>query len=82
MCLKGDHLSVNEHFPNMVEKDMNYNDITPVYTSDPPLLDILTKLADIIGRSEMENVLDRAIVATKPMVGVDTPPSEEVAEEE
>jgi hypothetical protein len=80
--LKRDRLSVNERFPNTVEKDMDYNDLTPVYTSDAPPTDILTELADVIGGSEMQNVLDRAIAATEPVAAVDAPPTEEAVAEE
>ena len=80
--LKRDHLSVNECFPNTVEKDMNYNDLTLVYTPDALPTDILTKLMDVIGGSEMQNILDRAIAATEPRMAVDTPPTEEVVTEE
>ena len=71
--LKRDHLSVNEHFPNMVEKDMNYDDLTLVYTPDTLPTDILTK---------MQNILDRVIAATEPRVAVDIPPTEEIVTEE
>ena len=80
--LKRDRLSVNEHFPNMVEKDMNYDDLTLVYMPDALPTDILTKLVDVIGRSEMQNILDRAIAATEPRAAVDAPPTEEVVTEE
>ena len=80
--LKRGCLSVNERFPNTVEKDMNYDDLTPVYTSDPLPPDILTELADVIGGSEMQNILDRAIAATEPVAAVDAPPTEDVVEEE
>ena len=80
--LKRDHLSVNERIPNMVEKDMNYDDLTLVYMPDALPTDILTELMDIIGRSEMQNILDRAIAATEPRVAVDAPPTEEVVTEE
>ena len=61
---------------------MNYDDLTLVYMPDALPTDILTELADIIGRSEMQNILDRAIAATEPRVAVDTPPTEEVVTEE
>ena len=80
--LKRDHLSVNEHFPNTVEKDMNYDDLTLVYTPDALPTDILTELVDVIGGSEMQNILDRAIAATEPRAAVDAPPTEEVVTEE
>ena len=67
----------SKHFPNTVEKDMDYSDLTLVYTSDAFPTDILTKLGDVIGGSKMQNVLDRAIAATKPVATVDTPPTEE-----
>ena len=76
--LKRDHLSVNEHFPNTVEKDMNYNDLMLVYTPDALPTDILTELMDVIGGSEMQNILDRVIAATGPRAAVDAPPTEEV----
>ena len=80
--LKRDCLSVNKCFPNTVEKDMNYDDLTLVYTPDALPTDILTELADVTGRSEMQNILDRAIAATEPRVAVDAPPTEEVVTEE
>ena len=80
--LKRDRLSINEQFPNTVEKDMNYNDLMMVYTPDALPTDILTELADVIGRSEMQNILDRVIAATEPRAAVDTPPTEEVVTEE
>ena len=61
---------------------MNYDDLTLVYTPDALPTDILTELADIIGRSKMQNILDRAIAATEPRAAVDTPPTEEVVTEE
>lgn len=73
-ALKRDRLNVNERFPNTVEKDMIYDDLTPVYTSDrlpPPSL--LAELADAISGSEMQNVLDRAIAATEPVAADDMP---------
>ena len=73
---KQDCLSVNEHFPNMVEKDMDYNNLTLVYTSNALPTDILTELMDIIGGSKMQNILDRAITVTEPVVEVDTMPTE------
>ena len=80
--LKRDRLSVNEHFPNTVEKDMNYDDLTLVYMPDTLPTDILTELVDVIGGSEMQNILDRAIAATEPRAAVDAPPTEEVVTEE
>ena len=74
--LKWDYLSVNEHCSKTVEKEMDYDNLTPVYTSDAFPTDILTELMDIIGGSKMQNVLDRAIAATEPMVAVDTTPTE------
>ena len=75
--LKWDCLSINKRCPNTVEKDMDYDDLMPVYTSDALPTDILTELTDVIGGSKMQNVLDRAIAATKPVAAVDTPPTEE-----
>ena len=43
---------------------------------------ILTELADVIGGIEMQNILDRAIAATEPVVAVDALPTEDVVEEE
>ena len=80
--LKKDCLSVNKCFPNMVEKDMNYDDLMLVYTPDTRPTDILTELTDIIGKSKMQNILDRAIAATEPRVAVDAPPTEEAVTEE
>ena len=80
--LKRDCLSVNEHFPNMVEKDMDYNDLMPVYKLDSLPTDILSDLADVISGSKMQNILDRAFMATEPMEAVDTPPTEEIVAEE
>ena len=77
--LKWDHLSVNKCFPNTVKKDMDYDDLTLVCTSDALPTDILTKLMDVIGGSEMQNVLDRVIAATKPVAAVDALPTEEEA---
>ena len=74
--LKWDHLSINECFPNTVERDMDYDNLMLVYTSDALPTDILTELVDIIGGKMMQNVLDRAIAATKPVAVVDTPPTE------
>lgn len=65
-ALKRDRLSVNERFPNTVENDMVYEDLTPVYTTGPSP-NILSKLVDTIGRNEMQNILDRAIAATEPV---------------
>ena len=79
--LKWDRLSINERFPNMVERDMDYDNLTLVYTSDALPTDILTELMDVIGGTEMQNVLDRAIAATKPVAVVDTPPTEEAVAE-
>ena len=80
--LKRDHLSINERFPNMVEKDMNYNDLMLVYTPDALPTDILTELVDVIGGSMMQKILDRVIAATEPRAAVDAPPTEEVVTEE
>ena len=79
--LKRDCLSINKCFPNTVEKDMDYNNLMLVYTSDTLPTDILSDLADVISRSEIQNVLDRAITATEPMETVDNPPTEEVVAE-
>ena len=79
--LKWDCLSVNKCFPNTVERDMDYDDLMLVYTSDALPTDILTELADVIGGNKMQNVLDRAIAATKPVVVVDAPPTEEAVAE-
>ena len=63
--IKRDRLSVNERFPNTVENDMIFDDLTPDYTPDCPVPpSILTELADVIGGREMQNILDRAIAAT------------------
>ena len=80
--LKSNCLSINEHFPNMVEKDMSYDDLMLVYMPDALPTDILTELADVIGRSEMQNILDIVIAATEPRVAVDALPTEEVVTEE
>ena len=61
---------------------MNYDNLTPVYTSDPLPPDILTKLTDVIGGIKMQNILDRAIATTTPVAAVDAPPTEDVVEEE
>ena len=75
--LKWDCLSINECFPNMVEKNMDYDNLMPVYTSDALPTDIITKLVHVIGGSKMQNVLDSAIAATEPVVAVDALPTEE-----
>ena len=65
--IKRDRLNVNEHFPNTVENDMVFDDLTPDYTPDHPVPpSILTELADAIDGGEMQNILDRAIAATEP----------------
>ena len=61
---------------------MDYDKLTLVYTSDAPPTDILTELIDVIGGSEMQNILDRAIAATEPVAAVDAPPTEEAVAEE
>ena len=80
--LKRDCLSINKCFLNTMEKDMNYNDLMLVYMPDTLPTDILTELMDIIGRSEMQNILDRAIAPTERRAAVDTLPTEEVVTEE
>ena len=79
--LKRDHLSINECFPNTVERDMDYDNLILVYTSDALPTDILTELVDIIGGKKMQNVLDSVIAATKPVAVVDIPPTEEAVAE-
>ena len=76
--LKRDHLSVNKHFPNTVEKDMNYNDLMC------QMLFLLTFLLS----SQMSLAEARCrtfwtvIAATEPRVAVDASPIEEVVTEE
>jgi hypothetical protein len=73
--IKRDRLSVNERFPNTVENDMVFDDLTPDYTPDRPIPpSILTELADATDGSDMQNVLDRAIAATEP-AAVDNQPA-------
>ena len=66
--LKQDRLNVNERFPNTVDNNMLPDDLSTDYppASIPPT-DLLAELADVVGGSKMQNVLDRAIVATEPV---------------
>ena len=65
--LKRDQLNVNEWFPNASEKDMIPDNLTPDYTTGQPITPgLLTELADAVGGSNIQNILDRIIAATKP----------------
>ena len=65
--LKRDQLNDNEWFPNTSEKDMIPDNLTPDYTTGQPITpDLLTELADAVGGSNIQNILDRVIAATKP----------------
>lgn len=62
---KRDQLNVNEQFPNTSEKDVVPDDLTPDYTTSQPITPgLLTKLADAVGGSNIQNILDRVIAAT------------------
>lgn len=43
------------------------DNLTPDYTTGQPITpDLLTELADAVGGSNIQNILDRVIAATKP----------------
>ena len=65
--LKRDQLNVNEQFPNTSEKDMIPDNLTPDYTTGQPITPgLLTGLADTVGGTNIQNILDRVIAASKP----------------
>ena len=65
--LKRDQLNVNEQFPNTSEKDMIPDNLTPDYTTGQPITPgLLTGLADAVGGTNIQNILDRVIAASKP----------------